>query len=102
MASRPRRLQTAWGASDGAVEGVIPLARFGEKRLASAGDLVVAARGALLALSDVRAFPCRPQQPFTVEPPEDRIHRAARQSGGVHDVEPVMEAASERLQHERC
>src|SRR5262249_13949516 len=100
MASGSRWLEAARRAPPGPLERAGSVGCLAQPRLPCWRDLVIAARWALLALRGLGALPGRPQQPFTIESAENRIDRAARKAGRVHDVESVMEAAGERLENE--
>jgi hypothetical protein len=67
MVQRAGRLEST-GAGNRLIENSIALDRRGEHRLASAGDLVAAARRTLLALGGCVFLPRRAEQPFTIEP----------------------------------
>ena len=67
---------------------------------ASGRELVVPAGRPLLAVGHGLALPPRPDQTLGIEPPQDRIDGAARQAGGGHDVEAVVMAVEQRLQHQ--
>src|SRR5262249_22757704 len=73
--------------------------RFGEGLHAGRGQPVVAARRASIRMRLLLALPGGFHEPVAFELAEGGIHRAARQAGLVDDVEPVLIAAGNRLEH---
>jgi len=72
------------------------LQRFG----AGAGDLVVAARRALLGPRALRRLPPRAYEPGPFEAPQDGVHGAALEPRRVEDVEAVAQPVGERDEDE--
>ena len=68
---------------------------------ARGGDRVIAARRPLLCLRGRLLFPGGVEEPLPIQPAQDRVNRAARQAGGIHDVEAMVKAGCKRLQYER-
>jgi hypothetical protein len=65
---------------------------------AGGGDLVVASWWSFLALRDRRRFPPRAEEASALEAAENGIDGAARELGGIHDVESVFDAGGDRLE----
>src|SRR5215471_18819026 len=68
---------------------------------AGAGDLVVAARGPLLAARDLLALPARTDEPERLEPPQHGIDGAGLEARAVGDVEAVAHAVGDGVEDER-
>ena len=71
----------------------------GESLGTGGADLVIAPRRPLVALGDGGRFPPRSNVPSLLQASENRVHRPARQSRGVHDVEAVANAIAKGFEH---
>src|SRR5262245_6935744 len=74
------------------------LDRFGQRLASVPGNLVTATRRPFFTASDALVFPARFHEAGVLEFAEDRIDGAARQAGGIHDVESVHVSGGDRLQ----
>jgi hypothetical protein len=75
---------------------------FGEGARSAGGDLVVASRRALLALSDGRRFPLRPDIAIAFEAAEHWVDRAAGEFRRIHDVEAVADGSADSAEDGEC
>src|SRR5574338_283775 len=62
-------------------------------------DLVVPTRRAAVLLGDLGGLPAGSDVAALFQATQDGIDGAARQAGGVHDVEPVADAVADGLEH---
>src|SRR4030095_1496748 len=95
-----QRFQRALAARDDLAGGAIACLAVSQQTLALSGQRVVAPRRALIFLRHVLTLPLGRDEPLVHEPTQDRIDRAARQVGGVDDVEAVVIAARQCLEYE--